>query len=143
MLAAAKGWVTDHLDIKSAFLYALLPESHRVWMRLPSVPGVSEASGRIVELLKSLYGVRQAPKLWYELLAKSQKKPRFCRSKINDSLFISTHGPPIYLLVYVDDILVVADRAAVDDVKKRLSSLFYMTDLGSYTHFSGINISTR
>ena len=31
-VATAKGWCTDHLDIKGAFLYALLPPSEEVWV---------------------------------------------------------------------------------------------------------------
>jgi len=45
--------------------------------------------------------------------------------------------------VYVDDILVVGDRAAVQGVKKRLSSLFTTTDLGTCTHFVGMKIERR
>ena len=143
-VAAAKGWCTDHLDIKGAFLYALLPASEEVWVKLPTVPGVPQARGQVVKLRKSLYGLRQAPKLWYELLARSLKKLGFRRSRTNDSLFISkSNGPPVYLLVYVDDILVVGDRAAVQGVKKRLSSLFKTTDLGTCTHFVGMKIERR
>ena len=140
-IAAAKGWRVDHLDIKGAFLYAPLPKSVEVYIRLPKVPGVPEATGDIVKLRMSLYGLRQAPKLWYELLAKRLKGIGFRRSIVNDAVFISTRrGPPVYLLVYVDDILVVGDGAAIQDVKERLSSLFTVTDLGACTHFLGIKI---
>ena len=84
-VAAAKGWCTDHLDIKGAFLYALLPPSEEVWVKLPTIPGVPQARGQVVKLRKSLYGLRQAPKLWYELLAKSLKKLGFRRSRTPSS----------------------------------------------------------
>lgn len=140
-VAAANGWSVDHLDIKGAFLYALLPQSEEVWIKLPSIPGVPEASGQIVKLRKSLYGLRQAPKLWYELLATRLKKLGFRRSNTNDSLFIKADkGPQVYLLVYVDDILVVGDGETVQDVKQRLSGIFSVTDLGACTYFIGMKV---
>ena len=45
--------------------------------------------------------------------------------------------------MYVDDIIVVGDRAAVQGVKKRLSSRFFTTDLTTCTHFVGMNIERR
>ena len=93
---------------------------------------------------KSFYGLCQAPKLWYELLAKSLKKLGFRVARTSDALFISTsNSPPVYLLVYVDDILVVGDRAAVQGVKKRLSTLFSTTDFATCTHFVGMKIERR
>ena len=77
-------------------------------------------------------------------MAKSMKKLGFRRAQTNDSLFISTSkGPQAYLLLYVDEILVVSDRAAVQGVKKRLYSLFSTTDLGTCTHFVGMKIERR
>ena len=93
---------------------------------------------------KSLFGLRQAPKFWYELFAISLKKLGFRRAQTNDSLFISTgKGPQVYLLVYVDDILVFRDWASVQCVKKRRSSLFSTTGLGTCTHFVGMKIERR
>ena len=77
-------------------------------------------------------------------MAKNLKKLGFRRARTNDSLFISTsNGPQVYLLVYFDDILVAGDRAAVQGVKKRLSSLFSTSDLGTCTHFVGMKIERR
>ena len=45
--------------------------------------------------------------------------------------------------MYVDDILVVGVRTAVQGVKKRLSSLFNTTDLGTCTHFVGMKVERR
>lgn len=138
---AAKGWVIDLFGIKSAFLYALLRDSDRVWIHLPSVPGFPEFTRLIVKLRKSHFGLRQAPKLWNELLAKSLKIVWFRRSIINDSLFIrTTHCPPVYLLVYVDDIHVFGNGAVVNEVKNYLSRLLLTTDLCNCTHLLGIKI---
>lgn len=63
------GWTVDQVDVKGAFLHAKLPKP--ILIRLPTIPGLSEISGKIVQLVKSLYGLREAPKRFYEHLAKA------------------------------------------------------------------------
>ena len=60
-ISVSKDWSTDHLENKGAFLYALLPESDEVWLKIPTIWGVFEASDYVVKLRNSLYGLRQAP----------------------------------------------------------------------------------
>lgn len=140
-VSAVQGWVTDHVDVKGAFLNALLPETDRTFMRLPSIPGVSAANGQIVKLVKSIYGLRQAPKLWYQAFARVLQSVGFRRSSSNDCLFIrNSKDQSVYLLVYVDDIILAGQRDAVDDVKKMLAERFKITDLGNCTHFLGFKI---
>ena len=50
------------------------------------------------------------------------------------------HGQTVYILVYVDDILVVGDGEAIQGVNRRLSILFTVTDLGSCKQFLGFKI---
>ena len=56
-----------HFDIGQAFVRADLAED--VYMRLPEECG--SLSGKVVQLSKSLYGLRQASRQWYALLKKS------------------------------------------------------------------------
>ena len=53
-IATAKRWYIYQLDIKSASLYAPLPKSAEVFIRLPRILVVSESSGDIVKLRMSL-----------------------------------------------------------------------------------------
>ena len=72
-IAAAKGWCIDQIYMKGAFLHAPLLKSAEVYIRLLLIPGVHETSSDIVKLRMSLYGLRQASMLWYELLAEKLK----------------------------------------------------------------------
>lgn len=76
--------------------------------------------------------------------AHNLKKLGFRRSRTNESLIISNDdGPPVYILVYVDNILVVGDRATIQEVKKHLSRMFRTTNLGACTHFIGMKDERR
>ena len=68
-----------------------------------------------------MYGLRQAAKLWYELLAIKLKKIGFQCSSINNVIFISTrNGQTVYILVNINEIVIVGYLEAIQGVKRRL-----------------------
>ncbi|XP_021996419.1 uncharacterized mitochondrial protein AtMg00810-like [Helianthus annuus] len=66
----------------------------------------------------------------------------FHGSKTDPSLFIlNSSGMLVYLLVYVDDIIITCNHSgAVNDVIKDLSSMFALKDLGQLHYFLGIEV---
>ena len=72
VLAAQYGWEVDHMDVVMAFLNPRIDRDN-IYMKMPlginwlessgSVP-----SGRALILPKALYGVKQVPRLWYEVI---------------------------------------------------------------------------
>lgn len=66
----------------------------------------TRGDNRVCKLLKSLYGIKQAPRKWNEKLSASLYEFGFVQS-INDySLFVRNKGNSIVILVvYVDDIV--------------------------------------
>ena len=135
----------DHLDVKGAFLYACLEKSSpATYVVLLNSSDIPHASGQVLRLEKSLYGLRQAPKLWYQHLARTLETIIFNRFRSSDCLFISSDPKrPVYLLVYVDDIMVVGPKPSFLAVKKNLSSIFKTINLGMCTHFLGIKRERR
>ena len=138
-----KGWTVKHLDIKGAFLHAYLDSDEIIWLKLPVIPGNAFLSGRIVRLLKSLYGLRQAPKLWYKYLYEKLRKLGFIRSSTSDCLFLFCSKDNVILLVYVDDVLLFGMDEDIERISKRLSEIFTVTDLGRCTHFLGVKVEYR
>ncbi|KAE8719636.1 Mediator of RNA polymerase II transcription subunit 23 [Hibiscus syriacus] len=65
-LAVNENWVLHQLDIKNAFLNGNLEEE--VYMRIP--PGVKSNTGKACRLLKSLYGLKQSPRAWFDRFTK-------------------------------------------------------------------------
>jgi hypothetical protein len=63
-VAAHRGWIVEQLDIKTAFLHGDVDTE--VYMQQPI--GFIDGEGNVVRLDRSIYGLKQAPKIWYELL---------------------------------------------------------------------------
>jgi hypothetical protein len=69
----------------------------------------------------------------------------FQASKADSSLFIyKKHGITMFLLVYVDNIIVTSSSpAAVDALLKDLAPEFALKDLGDLHYFLGIQVTKR
>lgn len=63
-LAAQRGWVVYHLDIKSAFLYGILNED--VYVDQPEGFVKQGYDHMVYKLRKALYGLRQSSRVWFE-----------------------------------------------------------------------------
>jgi histone deacetylase 1/2 len=96
-------------------------------------------------LIKSLYGLKQAPRAWHARLSSVLGLLGFAPSAADSSLFI-LHRPQltVYLLVYVDDIIVVSSTAsAIPRLIAQLRSEFSVKDLGTLHYFLGIEVDSR
>lgn len=75
-MATRKGLETEHLNIKGASLY-VQAEVGDIWVRMPSVSDVNAESRAVIKLRRSLYRIRQAPKLGHELLTTGVRRIGF------------------------------------------------------------------
>lgn len=139
-VAVAQDWCCDHMDIKGAFLCATLPEKDIVYIRLPSIPGIASVNGQVVLLRRSLYGLRQAAKLWYGELCKTLERIGLRRSQVSECLFISATNEKIYVVVYVDDLLIIGTSPTVEKFKKAIARSYTVSDLGNATYYLGVKI---
>ena len=103
-LAISKNWQICQLDISNAFLHGDLTEL--IYMEQPQ--GIKDTTfpNHVCRLQKSMYGFKQAPREWYHKLFGQLLRLGFTGSKTDTSLFFLNSGP-IYVLTYVDDILIL------------------------------------
>jgi hypothetical protein len=99
----------------------------------------------VCKLDKALYGLKQAPRAWYSRFSAKLIAIGFWVSTTDSSLFIyKKHGVTMFLLVYVDDIIVTnSSSIAVDALLKDLASEFTLKDLGDLLYFLGIQVTKR
>jgi hypothetical protein len=139
-IAVTRNWCLRQLDVQNAFLHGILEED--VYMKQP--PGYTDSSHPtfVCKLDKALYGLKQAPRAWYSKLSTKLTQLGFSISKTDTSLFIYLKNEvTIYLLVYVDDIIVTSSSSsAVDALLCDLRSEFALKDLGKLQYFLGIQV---
>lgn len=139
-VVAARDLELHHLDIKTAFLYGELQET--VYIQQPE--GYAEGGpGMACHLHKAIYGLKQAPRVWHEKLHTALTDLGFEASAADPGFYTNNtgNGHRIYLLAYVDDLLISSDSlAAVEELKEKLKQQFDARDLGEAEHYLGIKI---
>ena len=135
-LTISKNWQIHQLDISNAFLHGDLKEL--IYMEQPQGFTDIALPHHVCRLRKSLYGLKQAPREWYHKLSSQLLRLSFTGSKTDTSLFFLNTGP-IYVLIYVDDILILGPSSTqIGALVKSLSELFTLRDLGTASHFLGV-----
>ena len=107
-IAVSYNWSLRKLDVSNTFLHGFLKKE--VYMAQP--PGYEDPkhSSYVCKLHKSLYGLKQAPRAWFKRFSFHLLHLGFIASVADSSLFMfHTSGTIIYLLLYVDDIIVTGN----------------------------------
>jgi len=139
-MTAATGWELLQMDVNTAFLNGNLDEE--VCMEQPDVYVDPTYPDKVSRLLQALYGLRQAPKMWYAKLDDFLKSQGFDNINPDACLYLQMDdGEIIIVLVYVDDLLLVASSlAAMYRIKDALHKRFEMKDLGEAKVILGLKI---
>ena len=138
-LAANLDWPLQQLDVKNAFLNGELHE--KVYMDVP--PGVETHNGKVCHLKKSLYGLKQSPRAWFDRFTKAMKKRGYHQAQTDHTMFTKRlDGKLAILIVYVDDIIVTgSDVKEIETLKNYLSEEFELKDLGVLRYFLGMEVA--
>lgn len=112
-------------------------------MRQPPSFVHSSNPSYVCKLKKAIYGLKQTPRAWYTELTRYLVSVGFQRSRSDTSLFIyQQSGCTVYLLIYVDDIIVTGHGTTiVDKFISRLAQRFSIKDLGTLHYFLGIEVA--
>ncbi|TXG74049.1 hypothetical protein EZV62_002628 [Acer yangbiense] len=118
---------------KDMVAYALPPEGFKV-------PGCENWA---CKLNKSLYGLKQSPRQWYKWFDSFMMTQKYTRSHFDHCVYFRKlqDGTFVYLLLYVDDMLIASkSKVEIDRLKAQLSSEFDMKDLGEAKKILGMEI---
>ncbi|GKA12387.1 retrovirus-related pol polyprotein from transposon TNT 1-94 [Tanacetum coccineum] len=140
-LTACEDYELEQLDVKMAFLHGNLEET--IYMR--QSPGFEEGMGNKVCLLKkSLYGLKQSPRQWYKRFDVYMVSNEFSHNSYDSCVYFKEFAPGmyIYLLLYVDDMLIAyKSKSEIKYTKGMMRKEFDMKELGPARKILGMEIS--
>ncbi|GJV11163.1 putative ribonuclease H-like domain-containing protein [Tanacetum coccineum] len=141
--ASCMGFIVYQIDVRSAFLYGTIAEE--VYECQP--PGFEDPDypNKVYKVVKALYGLHQAPRAWYETLAKYLLDNGFYRGRIDPTLYIKKQKGDILLVqVYVDDILFGSTKKELcTDFEKLMKDKFQMSSMEELTFFLGLQVKQK
>jgi hypothetical protein len=145
-LAISNKRCLKNCDIKQAIVQSSLPPD-KLYIIKPPKDCPKSCPGTYWRLLRSLYGLRRAPKLWFDKLSSHLKAIGLQQSPTSPCIFtgqLIEGGPLIYVGIYVDNIIYFSPS---DIVEKRFESLLSnignVDFMGQVTHFLGIEFTWR
>ena len=143
-ISASKGWDARHLDVKTAFLHGEIDQDD-LYVKQPLGFVVKGKEDHVLRLLKSLYGLQQANKIWnktiHDILTKGLG---FTRSKRDPCIYFKINSNEITIIsLYVDDLFTISNNPKRDYAKELEAQGLDIQDLGPLKYFLGIRAARR
>ncbi|CAI7874129.1 unnamed protein product [Closterium sp. NIES-53] len=140
-IAAMKKKKLRQIDVANAFLHATIDAE--IYVELPH--GSHGEPNQVCQLQKSLYGIKQAPRLWQQYLHARLTRIGFRQLPHDQGMYRLTKGDDyILLIVYVDDLLYIGSTDNVTTwFEGELLRDLTLTVSSNVTQYLGLNIQER
>jgi len=131
-------WEIEMMDVKGAYLNSILDEE--IYMAQPD--HFNDGTGRVLKLVRAIYGLKQAGRVWHQKLCHVLANLGFSRSAADECVYIKKSRDSILIItIYVDDLgLFTTSKEEMVQLKGELKSYFTMTDLGEMKKILGIQV---
>ena len=94
-----------------------------------------------VKLKRSLYGLKQSGRMWYNRLSEYLMQKGYSNSDDCPCVFIKRSSSGFCIIsMYVDDINIIGDSPNIDEARNHLKTEFEMKDLGKTKFCIGLQI---
>ncbi|SGZ30843.1 BQ5605_C046g12242 [Microbotryum silenes-dioicae] len=138
-LAAANGYHVHQADIDKAYLHGEL--DHDIWMT--TLRGFDFPSDKVLRLRRSIYGLKQAGRIWNRHIDTSLKNLGYKATGTDHCIYsrIDDRQRPHYIALYVDDLLIVSPH--LDEIERVICGLeqrYGVKRLGPAEYILGIQI---
>nr|GFB60661.1 retrovirus-related Pol polyprotein from transposon TNT 1-94 [Tanacetum cinerariifolium] len=138
---ASKIMTIYQMDVKTAFLNGELKEE----VYVSQLEGFVDPDHPtyVYHLKKALYGLRQAPRAWYDTLLQFLLNNNFSKRAVDLTLLTQKTSKHILLVpIYVDDIIFAStDPKACEIFSNEMSFKFKMSMMGQMSFFLGLQVS--
>ncbi|GJR77037.1 retrovirus-related pol polyprotein from transposon TNT 1-94 [Tanacetum coccineum] len=138
---AHKNMTIYQMEVKTAFLNGELKEE--VYVSQPEGFVDQENPSHVYKLRKALYGLKLAPRAWYDMLSSFLISQQFSKGAVDPTLFTRHAGNDILLVqIYVDDIIFASTNTAMcNEFANQMTNKFKMSMMGKMSFFLGLQIS--
>ena len=140
-MAARNDWDADTFDFNGAYLNGELDDNEEIYMQAP--PSYDSEGEQVKRLLKSLYGLKQAGRKWYDTLCRALNDLGFVANDADPGVFFAHDGEHVTILaIHVDDCLITGSSTnLISSYKEKLNSHYSLTDLGPVHWLLGLKIT--
>jgi len=109
----------EKMDVKTAFLHSELKEE--IYMKQPESYIQEGQENKACLITKSLYGLKQSIRQRYKRFDSFMIKTRYNRCEYDSCVYFKRNDDPTYLLLYVDNMLIVArNKTHIQKLKTQL-----------------------
>ncbi|CAI7759948.1 unnamed protein product [Closterium sp. NIES-53] len=138
VVAAMKWKKLRQIDVANAFLYALV--DGKIYVELPH--GSHGEPNQVCQLQKSLYGIKQAPRLWQQHLHARLIRIGFKQLLHDQGMYrLTKNDDYILLIVYVDDLLYIGSNDGITTwFERELQRDLTLSVSSTVTQYLGLNI---
>ncbi|GJW35461.1 retrovirus-related pol polyprotein from transposon TNT 1-94 [Tanacetum coccineum] len=138
--ACALDFKLFQMDVKSAFLNGFINEEVYVAQPLRFID--FEKPDHVYKLKKALYGLKEAPKAWYDRLRAFLIKHEYKIRMVDNTLFTKKKSLNLIIVqIYIDDIIFGSTcQDMCDEFTKIMHEEFEMSMMGELNFFLGLQI---
>ena len=141
-VAAQNNWEINMFNFHSAYLNGVLSDRETIFMEQPPHHEVADRSHYVVKLRKSLYGLKQAGRKWYNTLCGVLIDIEFQKSAANPAVFyVCVEGDIVILFIHMDDTMMTrSSPSLIDKFEQQIGETFEITHLGPVSWLLGLAI---
>jgi hypothetical protein len=144
-IAASERMHLEQFDVKTAFLYGAVDEE--LYILLPKELGNQPPENHAYKVIKALYGIKQAPRVWYNNLTDTMRTAGFSQNDKDPCLYIFREADDsirAMFVVHVDDgILATASTDFLDEISNFLDTRYKMRRLGRPSSYLSLDMEWR
>jgi Reverse transcriptase (RNA-dependent DNA polymerase) len=142
-LAAILDWDVQQFDVKTAFLHSVLPDSETMFLEQPASFKVKGKEDWVMQLMKSIYGMKQASHIWNATFHTAMCEWNFMHLTYKWCIYRrSSPSGTLLFAVHVDDIITIASSPVENKwFLSLLHSKWDILAIGSVKFALGISIT--
>ena len=134
------------MDVVTAYLYGSLDSD--IYMKVPDGIQILNPNANrnmhCVKLQKSLYGLKQSGRIWYNRLSEFLLKKGYTNNDDCPCVFIKKSRTGFCITsVYVDDLNIIGSPNDIKEARNHLKTILEMKDLGKTKYCLGLQLEHR